>query len=303
MCSTVFAIPNMATLVYAAILSQLALAHAAKVCRTVTVTGTILVQTFANANEADLVDWALRFVPDEVIPINVLSEGLGVFLGRLPYSARVNKTILVKGLSTLDDITIPTLKLNLAATDDNNLAGTIILDNTSSLSILVGNITLNLLVEDIKIGTIYIPDVNLVPGSNSLPIVGKVDIGVIIGNIGKILVSQEGVLQSVHITVALTGNTTRFNGQHIRFVDTLLAARPLSIKVTLETLLNTILGAAVDLGSGSRSTASEISVTSLIGALSNTLANKTFIAGLQNNWHSHGSMKQPQALELGWPML
>lgn len=254
------------------------------------------------ANETDLVDWAMRFVRDETIPISVLSDSLGVFLGRLPYSARVNKTILVKGLSTLDDITIPTLNLNLAAHDGNNLAGTIVLDNTSSLSILVGNITLNLLVSDIKIGTIYIPNVNLMPGSNALPIVGNVDIGVIIGNIGKILINQQGVLQSGHIIVALTGNTTCFNRHHIRYVDTLLTTRPLSVKVTLETLLNTILGVAVDISSGGR-LGQNISVSSIIGTLSSMLANKTFIAGLQSNWHNHGSMRQPQGLEMKWPIL
>lgn len=258
------------------------------------------------ANEADLVDWALRFVRDETIPISVLSDSLGVFLGRLPYSAHVNKTVLVKGLSTLDDITIPTLKLNLAAKNyenNNNLAGTIVLDNTSSLSILVGNITLNLLVGDIRIGTIYIPDVNLVPASNALPIVGNVEIGVIVANIGKILFSQQGVLQSGHFTVALTGNATHFNGQRIRFVDTILTARPLSIKIPLETLLNTLLEAAVDVGSGGRAEGRNISVSSLIGALSSTLANKTLIAGLQNNWRNSGSMKQPQGLGLEWPMI
>lgn len=237
------------------------------------------------SNEADLVDWALRFVRNETVPISVQSDDrLSVFLSSLKYSPRLNTTIEVKGLSTLDEITIPTLKLMLPAVDGNNINGAISLNNTSSLSVNVGDIMLNLLVSEVKVGVIYLRDVKLVPGVNTLPITGALDISIVLANIGNILGRQTDLLSAGRIVVNLTGNTTTVNGQHVRFVDTLLRARPLSVKVTLETLINTVLATAMDIGSGGDVGTVQITASSLLGAVSDTVSNTTLIHQMLGNW-------------------
>ncbi|KAL9001426.1 MAG: hypothetical protein Q9169_000001 [Polycauliona sp. 2 TL-2023] len=91
--------------------------------------------------------------------------------GRLPATmVDYEKTITMKGLNSLTGFSIPTFRILLTPdpTTGANMLGRVLIPNPSSLTLTLGNVTLNNYVDGTFIGTSLLPDLKLVPGDNDV---------------------------------------------------------------------------------------------------------------------------------------
>lgn len=77
-------------------------------------------------------------------------------------------------------------------------------------------------------------------------------------NIGPILSSQQGALQQGELQLSASGNSTIYNGNHIRYYEKILNNLTLTARVPIMSVLMGTLQGMVNNGSGSSDTASNI---------------------------------------------
>ncbi|TQV96227.1 hypothetical protein V2A60_003338 [Cordyceps javanica] len=192
-----------------------------------------------HVNDSDaLVGWADRFIDSETIPFDVRVRGLDVFLGMLRYNFNLERPIEINGLRGLSDITLNEVNLVLPPVDNKNVQANISFSNPSSISVQVGNVTVDLIVNDIKIGEALAYNVSLVPGATHVYIDGLVDIPTILSNLAGIIRGQASQLQAGHVTLKLQVTSFTMYGEKIDFLGALLRKRVLSAKIPLVALIN-----------------------------------------------------------------
>lgn len=238
-------------------------------------------------NDSDaLVSWADRFIDSETIPFDVRVKGLEVFLGMLSYSFNLARPISINGLRGLADITINELKLLLPPVDNKNVQANISFSNPSSISAQVGNVTVDLLVNDISIGEALAYNVSLVPGATNVFIDGLVDIPTIINNLGTILRGQASQLSAGYVTIQLNVTSFTMYGEKIEFLKTLLSKRVLNGKVPLVALINgagtsILKSGLVGMGMANGTSMGDIS---LLDAIGDVFSNATLLNRVQGHW-------------------
>lgn len=234
-----------------------------------------------------LISWVDRFIDSETIPFDVQVKGLRVSFGALHYTSNVNRPITINGLQGLRDITLTDLKLSLPPVANKNVRANITFSNPSSLTAQVGNITVDLAVNGIKVGEALAYNVTLVPGLTKVYIAGLLDMPTIVQKLGDILRDQTPQLLAGHITIQLKITSFTMYGERIEFLETLLRTRPLSAKVPLVALLN---GAATGIlrtglvGMG-RANGSEMGDRTLVDAIGDVLSNGTLMGRIQDRWN------------------
>ncbi|KAJ3480449.1 hypothetical protein NLG97_g8070 [Lecanicillium saksenae] len=233
-----------------------------------------------------LVSWANRFIDSDTIPFDVQVKKIDIFLGKLRYGSKVNRPITINGLRGLQDLTLEDVKLFMPAVENKNIRANITLSNPSSLSVQVGNVTVDLIVNDIKVGEALAYNVSLVPGLTRVYIDGQLDLPVIGKNLGSIIRQQAPQLPAGHITIQLRITSFNMHGEKIEFLDTLLSTRPLPLKVPLVALLNGAgtgilksglsgMGMANGTGMGEKT---------LVDAIGEVFSNKTLMGRIQGHW-------------------
>ncbi|KAJ6784917.1 hypothetical protein PWT90_09237 [Aphanocladium album] len=233
-----------------------------------------------------LVSWANRFIDSDTIPFDVQVKDIDVFLGKLRYNANVNRPITINGLQGLKDLTLEDVKLFMPPVTNKNIRANISLPNPSSLSVQVGNVTVDVAANGIKVGDAVAYNVSLVPGLTHVYIDGLLDLPTIVQNLGSILRQQGPQLLAGHITIQLKIKSFTMHGERIEFLDTLLSTRPLTIKVPLVALLN---GAATGIlktglvGIG-MANGTEMGEQTLIDAIGNVFSNQTLMNRVQGHW-------------------
>ncbi|OAQ97997.1 hypothetical protein LLEC1_04760 [Akanthomyces lecanii] len=240
-----------------------------------------------HVNDSDaLVSWADRFIDSETMPVDVRVKGLDVFLGSLSYRFNVARPISINGLRGLTDITVNEVKLLLPPVNDKNVQANISFSNPSSVSGQVGNVTVDLLVNDVSIGEALAYNVSLVPGTTNVFIDGLVDIPTIISNLGTILRGQASQLSAGHVIVQLKVTSFTMYGEKIDFLNTLLSKRVLSGKVPLVTLINGAGTSILKSGLAGMGMANGISMgdTSLLDAIGDVFSNATLLDRIQGHW-------------------
>ncbi|KAJ4164905.1 hypothetical protein LMH87_006558 [Akanthomyces muscarius] len=238
-------------------------------------------------NDSDaLVNWADRFIDSETIPFDVRVKGLDVFLGSLSYSFNLARPISINGLRGLADITVNEVKLLLPPVDNKNVQANISFSNPSSISAQVGNVTVELLVNDISIGQALAYNVSLVPGATNVFIDGLVNIPTIINNLGTILRGQASQLSAGHVTIQLKVTSFTMYGEKIDFLKTLLSKRVLNGKVPLVALINgagtsILKSGLVGIGMANGTSMGDVN---LLDAIGDVFSNATLLDRIQGHW-------------------
>ncbi|CAI6331524.1 unnamed protein product [Periconia digitata] len=143
-------------------------------------------------------------------------------------SVDYNKRITMKGLNKLAGLNITDLKILTSQEDilpdGSNLVGRVIIPNPSVLTIDLGNVTMNLSVDKKPIGTAFLPDLLLKPGTNNVTMQSKVDQREILG-----LVSSK--YKNAILPVDIIGNSSVRNGEHLPYFEEAIKSN--SVRVDL----------------------------------------------------------------------
>lgn len=233
-------------------------------------------QTATITNETELVSWFKNVFQNEEVTLSTRGD-TNVHLGALESSVHLDKSVSVKALNHLQGFGITDLQLVLPPdANGNNIKGTLNLPNWGSLTLGLGNITLNLLSGSVRLGLITVYDVILPPGNNTLSFDGQVFLNTIGQNFGAILASQAGALASGNLALDATGNATMINGEHVTFIESVLNNVVVSSEISVVTLLGDVLGGFLG-GNGA---------SSLIDIFEGILGNTTFLEDITGHWNS-----------------
>lgn len=132
--------------------------------------------------------------------------------------------------------------LLLPARDDGtNLLGNITLPNPTVLHFEVGTLNLDIKSGDILIGNVTIKGVTLVPGDNTYPLTGVIDLKTIISNLGAVLKAEASALKNGNLSLQATTSSVVWNGTVVKYYTDVLKQLTLSAEIGLaDTLKNTM---------------------------------------------------------------
>jgi hypothetical protein len=132
--------------------------------------------------------------------------------------------------------------LLLPARDDGtNLLGNITLPNPTALHFEVGTLNLDIKSGDILIGNVTIKEVTLVPGDNTYPLTGVIDLKTIISNLGAVLKAEASALKNGNLSLQATTSSVVWNGTVVKYYTDVLKQLNLVAEIGLaDTLKNTM---------------------------------------------------------------
>ncbi|APA07312.1 hypothetical protein sscle_02g020820 [Sclerotinia sclerotiorum 1980 UF-70] len=150
--------------------------------------------------------------------------------GALPVtSIKYNKTSTYKGLNGLKGFNVTNVRVNLTALTGPNLSGDAYIPNPSNMTIVMGNVTLELSTSTAGVvGNTTIENMTLVPGNNTLPMVGTL-------NQAKVIASMDAKTQLVGLIIK--GKSAVFNGQHLVYYEKALSNNVLSLELNVGRVL------------------------------------------------------------------
>ncbi|KAF3935823.1 hypothetical protein ABW19_dt0206807 [Dactylella cylindrospora] len=143
-------------------------------------------------------------------------------VGAIKFHVDYQKTVQLRGLNGLHGITLfnATL-LNETMEDGTNLLVEGIIPNPSSFTLQCGDLTVNTALGPQAIGYAVIKDLTLYPGDNHVQIYNHVDPALLTEAFRPLIQVQ---LATPNTIIALTANSTIYNGQHIEWLETPLTA-------------------------------------------------------------------------------
>ena len=150
------------------------------------------------------------------------------------------------GLNYLNGFAVSKLDLMLPPDKEgNNIKGTLDLPNAGVLTLGLGSLTLTLKSGDIKLGSVYVPDVVLKPGNNTCSFTGNLNLKTLINNLGAILTQQADALNNGYIELNTTGDSSIVDGKHITYLEKVLQTKTLTAKIPVISLLADVIQAFV----------------------------------------------------------
>ncbi|OBT61226.1 hypothetical protein VE03_08700 [Pseudogymnoascus sp. 23342-1-I1] len=193
------------------------------------------------------------------------------YVGKLKAHIRLDKKVELKGLNKLKGFGIESARAVLPAEEDGtNLIAELSIPNASLVSFELGNVTLNIMVGGILLGNATMKNVYLVPGNNTVPARGIVNLKTAIMNLPAILSSQVGALAKGNIEMSASGNSTIYNGQHIEYYEKVLNKLVLTTQMPILSILtDSLQGILGGEGGSSLPFTSGLNVTSIIPLLQN----------------------------------
>ncbi|RMZ38050.1 hypothetical protein CA14_005074 [Aspergillus flavus] len=163
-------------------------------------------------------------------------------LGKIKVPLKLDKDIELNGLNMLKGFSIDNAGVVLPPeADGSNLLGQATLPNYSVVTFALGNVTLDLKIDDIILGNGTINNVLLKPGNNSVPLRAVVDIPNAIKNIAPILAAETNALSQGNVMISASGQSTIYEGEHIPYFEKVLNNLTISANVPiLKVLFGTI---------------------------------------------------------------
>lgn len=138
-----------------------------------------------------------------------------------------NEVVTLKGLDRLQGFDVTEFRVLLEPEEDGaNMVGEVSIPNPSVLTIELGNVTANLLVEGDLIGTALLPELTLRPGGT-------------VSDMRATTTNQALVLQKLAdypdglLPVDIVGNSSVYNGQHLTYYEEALRGNTVSIKLNV----------------------------------------------------------------------
>ena len=234
---------------------------------------TVQDQIVTVSNETELITWFSDVFDYPEVDLSIRGDPV-VNLGELSYDAHIDKTVKAKSLNKLQGFAIEQLGLVMPpAENGTNIQGHLNLPNWGSLTIGIGDLSLNLMSGDVRIGLITVYDVFIPPGNNSKYFNGQLFFDALIQNFGTILTSQGDALSDGNIQIDATGNATVVDGQHISFVEAVLNKRRVSSTAPITKLLGDVAGSITN---------SDVSISDMIGSV---FGNSSFVEDVLSHWN------------------
>ncbi|VUC27316.1 unnamed protein product [Clonostachys rosea] len=237
-------------------------------------TVTVEEQTVKVLNENQLVWWFSNIFDQAETELS-LSGQPKVSLGALNYQPKMDLTVNVPALNRLQGFTVE--KLEFAGGQDgsdNNIKGKLNLPNWGVLTLGLGNITLNVISGDVDLGIVNVYNVELKPGNNTYDFDGEIYLDQLIPNLGALLDSQKDALAVGAIDLTVTGKSTIVNGQHIKYVESVLNKKTISTRIPIMTLAGDILSGIL----------SSDSQSSLVNVIGNVFGNSSLLESTWSHW-------------------
>ncbi|OTA98457.1 hypothetical protein M426DRAFT_69787 [Hypoxylon sp. CI-4A] len=232
-------------------------------------------QVVTITNETELISWFSRVFDQETVTLSTRGDAK-IHLGALHSNGHIDKTVTVDSLNKLNGFAIEHMQLLMPARENGtNIQGTLNLPNWGTLALGIGDLSLNLMVGDLRIGLITIYDVYLPRGNNSKYFNGELYLDVLFQNIGTILAAQGDALNNGNIQIDAVGNATVVDGQHIRFIEAVLNKRRVSSTIPVTKLLGDLVSSFTN-GSS----------VSLPDMLDDVFGNTTFIQDVLSHWNA-----------------
>lgn len=129
--------------------------------------------------------------------------------------------------------------------------------------------TLNLRSYDLIVGQATIQNVILRPGNNTVALSGEVDISTILDNLSDIIADQRSALLDGDIELSASGNSTVYNGVHIRYYEDVLNNLTLTTRVPILEVLSGTLQQLLDEDNNSTIGNLVQNITSILGNVNN----------------------------------
>ena len=105
--------------------------------------------------------------------------------------------------------------------------------NHSPLTLGFGNLTMNILIGGINVGTAQIDNILAPPGTSYYPARGILNFDIVVQNAVKILAAEADALQKGNLDLTATGNASTFNAVHIPYMEAVLGDAELTAQVPL----------------------------------------------------------------------
>ncbi|KAJ5109721.1 hypothetical protein N7532_002366 [Penicillium argentinense] len=164
------------------------------------------------------------------------------YLGVLKSHVHLNKDVVTPALNQFDGFSISDATLILPPEEDGtNLIGNATLPNPTVLHLQVGTLVLDVKSGGTTIGNVTLNDVTLVPGNNTFPLTGVLDIKSIFSNFGDILKAQAGALKNGTLAIDSVTRSVTWNGTLVPYYTDILSTLTLSTTIPLgDTIKNTL---------------------------------------------------------------
>ncbi|OTB18710.1 hypothetical protein K445DRAFT_19314 [Daldinia sp. EC12] len=237
-------------------------------------------QTVTITNETELVSWFSDVFDQPKVTLSTRGDAK-IHLGALHSNGHIDKTVEVNSLNKLSGFAIEHMQLLYPALENGtNIQGTLNLPNWGALTLGIGNLSLNLMAGDLRIGLITIYEVLIPPGNNSRYFNGELYLDTLIQNLGTVLSTQSGPLNEGNIQIDATGNATVVNGQHIRFIEAILNNRRVTSTIPVTKLMGDLIGSFTN--------GSQVNIPDI---LDDVFGNSTLIQEVMSHWKSKGNGK------------
>lgn len=208
-------------------------------------------QTLRIANTTAVTEFLDRTVTSKSTQVGIRGETL-VRLGALQFPIRVDRTLSLAALNNLEGLAIDDIDLVLPPEwDGTNLRGNITIPNRSGLALDLGDVMFNILAGEEAIGVVALAALALAPGTQSRPFAGTLFIDRALTYLGPLLQRQAGALASGHMTLNVSGNATVVRGQHVGYVEAVLARARIPADVPVMKLVGQLLHGVLGGGDGS----------------------------------------------------
>ncbi|KAI9645356.1 hypothetical protein NHQ30_006093 [Ciborinia camelliae] len=145
--------------------------------------------------------------------------------GSLPVvSIDYNKTSTYKGLNGLKGFNVTNVLVNLTALSGPNLSGYAYIPNPSNMTIVMGDVVLQLSTSAGVVGNTTIANMTLVPGNNTLPMTGTMNQTMVLSSLDP----KTGLVE-----LSIIGQSAIYNGQHLVYYEKALASNNLSLALNV----------------------------------------------------------------------
>lgn len=125
--------------------------------------------------------------------------------------------------------------------DGTNLIGNTTLPNPSVINLQVGTLTLDIKAGDLVIGNATVEDVTLVPGDNTFPLKGILDLKTVIKNLADVLKAEVSAIKNGNLSINAVTSSVVWNGTLVPYYTDILRELTLTASIGIgDVLKNTI---------------------------------------------------------------
>ena len=128
-----------------------------------------------------------------------------------------------------------------AESDGTNLIGNTTLPNPSVMTLEVGTLILDVKIGSLVVGNVTLNDVTLVPGDNTFPMRGILDLKTIIKNLADVLKAEATAIKAGNLTIDAQTTSCIWNGTLVPYYTEILNELTLTAPIGIgDVLRNTI---------------------------------------------------------------